>query len=60
MLTTHEDGDVLRSRPMTTIDRNFDGSLWFFAKTDSEAVRAIARRPQVCLAYRAVSARTDG
>jgi general stress protein 26 len=51
MLTTHADGDVLRSRPMTTIERNFDGSLWFFARTDSQTAAAIARRAQVCLGY---------
>jgi general stress protein 26 len=51
MLTTHEEGGVLRSRPMTTIDHDFDGSLWFFAKADSETVAAIGLREQVCLAY---------
>ncbi len=51
MLATHEAGHVLRSRPMTTIDRDFDGSLWFFAKADSAAVEAIALHPQVCLSY---------
>jgi general stress protein 26 len=51
MLTTQEVGHVLRSRPMTTIDRAFDGSLWFFAKSDSDAVDAITSQPQVCLSY---------
>ena len=51
MLTTREAGDVLRSRPMTTIERDYDGSLWFFAKADSDTVHAIEREAQVCLAY---------
>ena len=51
MMTTHESGHVLRSRPMTTIDRDYDGSLWFFAKADSAAVDAIASHAQVCLSY---------
>jgi general stress protein 26 len=50
MMTTQE-GGVLRSRPMTTIERDFDGSLWFFAKADSAAVAALTTLPQVCLSY---------
>jgi general stress protein 26 len=51
MLTTREHGEVLRSRPMTTIDIEFDGSLWFFAQQDSDAARAIREFSQVCLSY---------
>jgi general stress protein 26 len=51
MMTTQEHGEALRSRPMTTIDRDFDGSLWFFAKTDSAAVQSLAAHPQVALSY---------
>lgn len=51
MMTTHEVGHGLRSRPMTTIDRDFDGTLWFFAKSDSAAVDAVASHPQVSLSY---------
>jgi general stress protein 26 len=50
MMTTQE-GQALRSRPMTTIEREYDGSLWFFARADSTAVAAVASRPQVCLSY---------
>ena len=50
MLTTQEAGG-LRSRPMTTIERDFDGTLWFFAKADSAGVTALAAHPQVCLSY---------
>jgi general stress protein 26 len=51
MMTTQEGSAALRSRPMTTIERDFDGSLWFFAKTDSAAVTALASHPQVSLSY---------
>jgi general stress protein 26 len=50
MMTTVE-GHALRSRPMTTIDRDFDGSLWFFAKADSAAVGALRAHAEVCLSY---------
>jgi general stress protein 26 len=51
MLTTQEDGGVLRSRPMTTVAREFDGTLWFFAKSDSAAAWAVGTHRQVCLSY---------
>jgi general stress protein 26 len=51
MLTTQEEGETLRSRPMTTIERDYDGTLWFFAKADSAAVTALGRHPQICLSY---------
>jgi len=51
MMTTQEAGEALRSRPMTTIDRDFDGSLWFFAKSDSAAATTLTAHPQVCLSY---------
>lgn len=51
MLTTQEEGGGLRSRPMTTIDREFDGSLWYFAKAESAVVGAMKTHPQVCLTY---------
>ncbi len=51
MMTTREGGDALRSRPMTTIEREYDGSLWFFAKADSDAVVSVAAHPEICLSY---------
>jgi general stress protein 26 len=51
MMTTLEEGEVLRSRPMTTIERDFDGTLWFFAKAHSATVSAVAAHPQVSLSY---------
>ena len=51
MMTTQHDGNVLRSRPMTTIERRDDHSLWFFAKSDSVVAAALAAHPQACLSY---------
>ena len=51
MMTTQHEGNVLRSRPMTTIERRDDQSLWFFAKSDSAVTAALAARPQACLSY---------
>lgn len=51
MMVTVEGDGALRSRPMTTVQKDFDGTLWFFAPTDSAAVTAIHSYPEVCLAY---------
>jgi len=51
MLTTQEQDHKLRSRPMTTIEREYDGSLWFFAATDSAVASALGVHPEVCLTY---------
>ncbi len=51
MFTTQEDGGILRSRPMATVQNRFDGSLWFFAKSDTDIVRAVQRHPHVSLSY---------
>lgn len=51
MMTTQESGEALRSRPMTTIERDFDGSLWFFAKADSAAATTLSVHSEVCLSY---------
>jgi general stress protein 26 len=51
MFTTIEPDGSLRSRPMTTVQNHFDGSLWFFAKADTDVVRAVAANPRVSLSY---------
>jgi general stress protein 26 len=51
MLTTIEGGDMLHSRPMTTIERDFDGTLWFFAKSDSATAAALRDRPSLCASF---------
>jgi general stress protein 26 len=51
MLTTIETNDMLHSRPMTTIERDFDGTLWFFAKSDSETATALRARSSLCASF---------
>ncbi|CAN5423321.1 pyridoxamine 5'-phosphate oxidase family protein [soil metagenome] len=51
MLTTRDDAGPLSSRPMTTVQKSFDGTLWFFASRDSQQALDVAASPQVNLAY---------
>jgi general stress protein 26 len=51
MLTTIEADEMLHSRPMTTIERDFDGALWFFAKSDSATAAALRSRSSLCASY---------
>ena len=52
MLTTI-DGDVLRSRPMSTQDFEFDGSLWFFTSSNTHKVDEIEKDNRVNVSYAA-------
>jgi general stress protein 26 len=51
LLTTHGEGGRLLSRPMTTIEAEFDGELWFFTGADTEVAREIQTHPEVNVAY---------
>jgi general stress protein 26 len=51
MFTTIEPNGSLRSRPMTTVQNRFDGSLWFFARAATDIVRAVSGNPSVSLSY---------
>ena len=51
MFATWEPPGVMRSRPMTLQEREFDSFMWFFAKADSAVVQAIHDQPQVCLSF---------
>jgi len=53
MLTTTEPGGGLHSRPMTMLDSEFDGSLWFFTAHNGPIVDAVRRRSAVCAAVQA-------
>lgn len=50
MLTTN-DGGVLRSRPMSTQQTDFDGDLWFFTSEDTHKVEEIEKDDRVAVAY---------
>lgn len=55
MLTTQCQDDTLHSRPMTTLQMDSDGCLWFFTSTESHAAEDIDEEIHVNVAY----ARTD-
>lgn len=47
MMTTVCPDGSLRSRPMATLDTEFDGTLWFFTRLDSSKVGEVADERQV-------------
>jgi len=51
MLTTEAENGVLRSRPMVTQHRPFDGTLWFFTGAKSPKAHEIQDHQQVNLSY---------
>ena len=51
MLTTQGADGTLRSRPMTTQERDFDGDLWFFTARDAPTAQDVGHNPQVNAAY---------
>ena len=51
MLTTAEADGSLRSRPMSTQRREFDGDLWFFTRESAPKVGEIEREQQVNISY---------
>src|SRR5215203_124267 len=50
-MLTSIDGGVLRSRPMSTQQFEFDGDLWFFTNDNSHKVDEIEKDNRVCVAY---------
>lgn len=51
MLTTRSLDGTLSSRPMTTLETEFDGTLWFLASAGSLQIADIAQRPKINLGY---------
>jgi general stress protein 26 len=51
MLTTVEPDGSLRSRPMATQNKPFDGTLWFFTEINSGKVSEIQKDHQVNVSY---------
>jgi len=47
LLTTLDDDGHLVSRPLALIDRDFDGSVWFFVQKESHKVHDIESVPEV-------------
>jgi general stress protein 26 len=51
MFTTVDEEGVLRSRPMTTQQMEFDGDLWFFTYVDTAKVDDVRQYQQVNVSY---------
>lgn len=51
MLTTVDEDGTLHSRPMFTIQRKFDGELWFFTRSDSPKVEEVMHGRHVNLSF---------
>jgi len=51
MMTTAAEDGTLHSRPMATLEREFDGSLWFFTDAHSGKVYEVRADQHVNLAY---------
>lgn len=51
MLTTMDTDGQLHSRPMGNMEKEFDGSVWFFTKKDSPKIHSIESDSHVNLAY---------
>jgi general stress protein 26 len=51
MLTTRAVDGTLTSRPMTTLQTEFDGTLWFMLAADSLKAMDVEQRPKVNLSY---------
>jgi general stress protein 26 len=51
MLTTVDDDGCLRSRPMQTLNQEFDGTLWFFTEANSAKVHELEHDRHVNLSY---------
>lgn len=51
MLVVTDPSGRLYSSPLTTLQKDFSGAIWFFVSASSEAVRATRASPEVNLAY---------
>lgn len=51
MLTTAESDGTLRSRPMGTLDIDFDGTLWFFTQASAPKADEVRHDEHVNLSY---------
>ncbi|MCY1046620.1 pyridoxamine 5'-phosphate oxidase family protein [Corallococcus sp. bb12-1] len=51
MMTTVDSDGSLRSRPMWTYDKDFDGELWFFTNDHTHKVDEVEKDHHVSLAY---------
>ena len=50
-IVTHAENGKLAARPMSAVNKEFDGALWFFTKADSPKIAEIEQNKNVLLAY---------
>ncbi len=50
MLTTR-DGDDLRARPMTVVQKGYEGTIWFLTMRSTEKVFETMREQRVCVSF---------
>ncbi|NQV27875.1 MAG: pyridoxamine 5'-phosphate oxidase family protein [Rhodopirellula sp.] len=58
MFTTEAQSGLLRSRPMMTASRNFDGDLWFFTSQNDPRVGDIKANSRVGISYACPNAKS--
>lgn len=46
-----EKGEALHARPMQLVQNNYDGTLWFFNKLDSEKTQEVIKEKNVCITF---------
>ncbi len=51
MLVTRDHDDALSARPMSAVNTEFEGALWFMTAGDSPKLEEIASAPDVLVAY---------
>src|SRR5262245_16710212 len=51
MLTTLDEGNELRSRPMATLQADFDGALWLFTHSKTPKVNEVEHDRRVAVSY---------
>lgn len=59
MFTTTHDDDELHSRPMTALEVDADGCLWFFSSLQSELVGDVSVQPLANLTFTRASATNE-
>ncbi|MFT5589037.1 MAG: general stress protein 26 [Bradyrhizobium sp.] len=51
LLITHGADSLIQARPLTTQATSYDGAIWFFSVTNSDAAADICQNPAVLLCY---------
>jgi general stress protein 26 len=57
MLVTEDEG-VLRARPMQIVQKEYDGTLWFYTNLNSAKIEEINQERSVCLSFACPNTKT--